>query len=206
MAASWGFFAEGSDKRARIKMQSHPVPQNITGFEFKLIGFLTIRQFGYLAAAGILSFVIYILPLYLIVKAALIVPLCLLGLALAFVPVNDLPFDRWLVSFIRSVYSPTKRIWHKEPKEIGFLAPEFAVYLKGQQEAAHVVHSDRSKLSRYLARKPARGYSVLHAHEDEQLAKIVEESSAINFTNVSEAVPTLGIEQAVTQGVNFGKP
>ncbi|EKD47460.1 MAG: hypothetical protein ACD_66C00049G0001, partial [uncultured bacterium] len=28
-------------------MEQHPVPQNVTGFQFKLIGDITLKQFAY---------------------------------------------------------------------------------------------------------------------------------------------------------------
>src|SRR3989338_3504339 len=113
-------------------MQQHPIPQNITGFEFKLIGFLTLRQFGYLAAAAIADFILYSAKLPVFVIVAIGGPITLLALALAFLPVNNLPFERWLAAFIKTIYSPNTRVWHREPKIIGFLEPQFSVYLRQQ--------------------------------------------------------------------------
>lgn len=176
-------------------MQAHPVPQNITGFEFKLIGFLTIRQFAYLAIAGVLSFVFFALPVYPILRFVLILPTALLGLALAFLPVNDIPFDRWIVAFIRSVYSPTKRVWRKEPVEIGFLAPGFSVYLQRQKLPARPASTDRTKLQRYLSshQKLSRA-SSLDLEEQDRLSHLNQEVATIAFDKkqpelVAEVVP-----------------
>src|SRR4030042_161208 len=110
-------------------MQQHPVPQNITGFEFKLVGFLTLKQFGFLAAAGILSFILFLSGLG-IFKWLFIFPIVLLGLASAFMPVNGIPFDKWVFLFFKMITSPSKRVWRKEPKELSFLAPQFSRYLR----------------------------------------------------------------------------
>ena len=171
-------------------MQAHPVPQNITGFEFKLIGFLTIRQFGYLAAAGIGSFVIYLLPLpFPIIKILLILILMPLGAALAFLPINDIPFDRWLVAFIRSVYAPTNRIWRKEPVVIGFLAPEFSVYLQHQRAPQQVVHSDRAKIDSYLSSHQHGGpSSMLDIEEANKLARLNQSLSALLTTTTNQKI------------------
>jgi hypothetical protein len=170
-------------------MQAHPVPQNITGFEFKLVGFLTIRQFGYLAAAGILSFIIYVLPLYLIIKVFLILPLVLLGFALALLPVNDIPFDRWLVSFIRSVYSPTKLIWRKEPVELGFLAPEFSIYLQRQTAPLKAAPADRRRLEQFIAQNKHRQVSALDSEEEKLLSQISSEAANLAFGDKAQETP-----------------
>ena len=44
-------------------MEQHPVPQNVTTFQFRLIGDMTIKQFGYLAGGAIVAFISYKLPL-----------------------------------------------------------------------------------------------------------------------------------------------
>lgn len=187
-------------------MQSHPVPQNITGFEFKLVGFLTIRQFGYLAAAGILSFIVYVLPLYLIIKVFLILPLVLLGGALAFLPINDIPFDRWIVSFVRSVYSPTKLVWRKRPIEIGFLAPEFSIYLRKRAAPAKAAPPDRRRLEAFIAESKHRRVSTLDSEEEKRLATITTEAANLVFgdkppsdyaapVKPAEQIPDLGYGQ-----------
>ncbi|HEY4695245.1 MAG TPA: PrgI family protein [Candidatus Nanoarchaeia archaeon] len=132
-------------------MQQHPVPQNITGFEFKLIGFLTLRQFGYLAFAGIIDIVLYAAQLPFLVVILIGGPFSLLAVALALFKINDQPFERWLVAFIKTIYAPTIRVWRREAKNLGFLEPQFSSYLQAQQTAlGPKVVSDRSKLDAYL--------------------------------------------------------
>src|SRR3989344_257882 len=128
-------------------MQAHPVPQNITGFEFKLIGFLTIRQFGYLAAAAIFIFIIYSAKLPFFVVLLIGLPVGGFAVALAFVSLNNMPFERWIAAFFKTVYSPNVRVWHREPKDIGFLEPQFSIYLHRQSVAVEPkVVSDPTKL------------------------------------------------------------
>jgi hypothetical protein len=55
--------------------QGHPIPRQITTFEFKLIGFLTLRQFIYLVIfipAGYLTFILFPIPLLNILFGILI--------------------------------------------------------------------------------------------------------------------------------------
>lgn len=95
-------------------MEQHPVPQNVTTFQFRLIGDMTIKQFGYLAGGIIAAYVCYKLPLPFFFTWPLAVTCGLLGFGLAFVPVEERPMDVWIASFFRNIYSPTQWIWSHE--------------------------------------------------------------------------------------------
>ncbi len=96
-------------------MEQHPVPQNVTTFQFRLIGDMTIKQFGYLAGGIIMGYVFYKLPLPFFFTWPLAVGSGVLGFGLAFVPVEERPMDIWIASFFRNVYSPTQYVWQKKP-------------------------------------------------------------------------------------------
>lgn len=131
-------------------MQQHPIPQNITGFEFKLVGFLTLKQFLYLAGVSIISFIIFV-SIASFVKWVFIAPLMLLGLAFAFFPINGMTFDKWIVIFIRAVTSPSRRVWEKEEKVFSFLEPQFSYYLRRPAAGIPVKNVGRGRLDSYLA-------------------------------------------------------
>ena len=138
-------------------MQQHPVPQNITAFEFKLVGFMTLRQFSYVAIAGVLSFIFFVSGGDGITKWLFIIPISLLGVGLAFLPVGGVSFDKWIILFLHYISSPTKRVWRKEPKEISFLAPQFSRYLRRPPTTIYSPEANRAILEQYLARiKPDR--------------------------------------------------
>jgi len=130
-------------------MQQHPIPQNITGFEFKLVGALTLKQFLHLAGAGIVCFVLFV-SIGSFIKWFFIIPAALVGLASAFLPINGMPFDKWVVAFIAAISSPARRIWYKEPKIIGFLAPEFSYYLRRSVPAKPAAVSNRGRLQAFF--------------------------------------------------------
>ncbi|MDO8523641.1 MAG: PrgI family protein [bacterium] len=94
-------------------MEQHPVPQNVTTFQFRLIGDMTLKQFGYLATFGILAYIFYKLPLPFFITWPLAVSSAVLGVGLAFVPIEERPMDVWIMSFLKNVYSPTQFVWKR---------------------------------------------------------------------------------------------
>lgn len=94
-----------------LPMDQHPVPQNITSYEFRLVGDMTLKQFFQLAGGGIVGVVIYQLPLPFFIKWPLIFIAVGIGAALAFVPVQGRPFSQWLTAFFGAIYAPTEYYW-----------------------------------------------------------------------------------------------
>jgi len=95
-------------------MEQHPVPQPISSYEFRLIGSMTLKQFAKLAACCLLALIFYGLPLPFFLKWPGIIFFVLLGLGLAFLPINERPLDVWIISFLKAVFSPTQYVWKKE--------------------------------------------------------------------------------------------
>jgi hypothetical protein len=92
-------------------MESHPVPQNVTSFEFHLVGNMTLRQFGYLAVGlGIawLSFALFFNNLPILAWPLIIVSASL-GAAYAFLPIMERPLDYWTKAFVKAIRKPTLR-------------------------------------------------------------------------------------------------
>ena len=88
-------------------MNQHPVPQNVSSYQFRLVGDMTLKQFGLLAGGVVAGFIIYQLPIHGLIKWPFIFISVLFGFALAFIPIEDRPLDRWLAAFLTSIYSPT---------------------------------------------------------------------------------------------------
>lgn len=91
----------------------HQVPQNVTSFEFHLVGDMTLKQFGYLAAGMIIAYIVFatLLTSSPVVALPIIIFSALSGVALAFFPIADRPLDHWVSTFFRAVYSPTQGRW-----------------------------------------------------------------------------------------------
>lgn len=99
-------------------MEPHPIPQNVTSFQFHLIGDMTLKQFIYLAAGSTIAYVLFVFvsSVYPLITWPLIIISASLGFAFAFLPINSRPLDYWLGAFLKAVYSPTKRVWKKNNK------------------------------------------------------------------------------------------
>lgn len=117
-------------------MDVHPIPQNVTSFQFKLVGDMTLKQFGYLAAGSVFAYILFVFfsRTYPIIAWPIIIVSALLGVAFAFVPIGSRPLDHWLAAFLKAVYSPTKRVWAKNGqagKENPLFDSRLVVYLSG---------------------------------------------------------------------------
>jgi hypothetical protein len=96
-------------------MENHPIPQDVTGFKFKLIGSVTVKQFLYLLGFGILATVVFMLqPLnFVFIRIPLMVLFGGIGAALAFLPIEGRPMDVMLMNFIRAIPSENRYIYRK---------------------------------------------------------------------------------------------
>lgn len=97
-------------------MEAHPIPQNVTSFQFKLIGDMTLKQFLYLATGLGIAYInfVFLASSAPFLAWPMIAIFGLLGVAFAFLPVGDRPLDYWLKAYLHAVYNPTKRVWVKE--------------------------------------------------------------------------------------------
>ncbi|MBI2020440.1 PrgI family protein [Candidatus Daviesbacteria bacterium] len=99
-------------------MEPHPIPQNVTSFQFRLIGDMTLKQFLYLATGVGLAYLMFVFLAapYPYLAWPLIVLSALSGVAFAFLPIGSRPLDHWFAAFIKAIYSPTKRSWIRAGK------------------------------------------------------------------------------------------
>ena len=97
-------------------MQQHPIPQNVTQYQFRLVGDMTLKQFLELALGLVLAYLFFASNLVFIFKWPLVILSILLGAGLAFFPVEDRPLDQWIINFVKAIYAPTKFIWQKTNK------------------------------------------------------------------------------------------
>lgn len=103
-------------------MENHPIPQDVTGFKFRLIGSITVKQFLYLLGAGAIALVFYLLPMPVFIKIPLMLTCAGIGLSLAFVPIDGRPMDKMLLNFIRTIPSENQYLYHKQGAEMPYFA------------------------------------------------------------------------------------
>ncbi len=128
-------------------MDQHPIPRQITTFEFKLIGFLTIKQFIYLLVFFGLGFVFFLITPIPFLNYLVGIAVGAIGLALAFLPINDRPLDVWIKNLVKRLTSPTQYTYKKENKP-----PEILLnlsYSSSSQIVANHLDAQR-KLNNYL--------------------------------------------------------
>jgi hypothetical protein len=105
-------------------MDQHPIPQDVTGFQFKLIGSMTVKQFGYVASGVILAVILYYLPLagpFAIMIKLIFVPIFGgSGVILAFVPIEGRPIDLMATNFVKALFSPNQYVYHRQGRKLSF--------------------------------------------------------------------------------------
>ena len=70
----------------------------------------------------VVALIIYSIPTLAIVKWPFVILSVLLGIALAFLPFEERPLERWIFAFFRAIYSPTSYTWEKsDPNQKFFL-------------------------------------------------------------------------------------
>ncbi|NTU74040.1 PrgI family protein, partial [Candidatus Roizmanbacteria bacterium] len=129
-------------------MEQHAIPRQITTFEFKLIGFMTLKQFLYLVVflpAAFIIFRLFPLPLLNIILAA---GCAGMGAALAFLPIQDRPLDVWLQNLWKRLMSPTQYTYHKEEQSLNFLKNLYFAS-DPHRVVAHI--ETQEKLAAYIA-------------------------------------------------------
>ncbi len=128
-------------------MGPHPIPRQITTFEFKLIGFMTLKEFGYMVVSAGLATVAYFLApgeIFKYMSAALVFAI---GIFLAFYKYNERSVDVWIRNLILKLFSSSQYYYHKKNEPPSFL--QDIIYDK----KIAVLHADaQKKLTSYLGK------------------------------------------------------
>lgn len=146
-------------------MEQHPIPQNVTAYQFRLVGDMTLKQFLELAGGLLLAFLstrFTIIPVF--VRWPLAGVFAFGGVALAFLPVEERPLDIWLINFVKSIYSPTQFLWKKHAK-----VPDFFNF---------VPNKNQPPLTRVLPKSPKQLSSFLHTMQEPSLNPIDQKEFA----------------------------
>lgn len=152
-------------------MQQHPVPQDITTYQFRLVGDMTLKQFVELASGIGLAVLVYNAGLPVFFKWPLIFFFAFAGVAFAFLPFEERPLDVWVVNFFKSVYSPTRFLWKKANK-----LPDFLTYVPASEKMGtrvRLTSTERAQFAEYLQTLPQKpALSTFDRLEQESIDKI----------------------------------
>ncbi len=102
-----------------MPVQQHPIPQNVTQYQFRLVGDMTLKQFLQLAGGIIIGLIFYATGLPFFLKWPFIAVSVATGASMAFLPIEGRPLDQWIMAFFRSIYSPTVYTWQKSQSSLG---------------------------------------------------------------------------------------
>jgi hypothetical protein len=134
-------------------MEQHPIPRQITTFEFKLIGFVTLKQFLYLLVAVPSGFVVFKLIPIPIINFLLAGCVVAVGAAFAFMSIEGRSLDIWAKNLYKRLTSPTQYTYRKHNQPLYFLSNLFFL-ADPHKVVAHV--DSQEKLSLYLQRTRPR--------------------------------------------------
>lgn len=101
-------------------MDNHPIPQDVTGFQFKLIGNMTVKQFAYLATGVVFAWILWQLPVNILIKFPLCAFSAIVGAGLAFLPISGRPMDLMIGNYIKALFRPTQFVYEKTGGKIYF--------------------------------------------------------------------------------------
>lgn len=85
---------------------------------------MTLKQFFQLAGGFLAAFIFYSTPLLSIIKWPFVIFSALLGVALAFLPLEERPLERWIFAFFKAIYAPTIYYWQKTTVPVKFFQEE----------------------------------------------------------------------------------
>ncbi len=114
-------------------MEQHPVPQNILEVEFKLFGSFTLKQFAKIVFGCVGAFLIFFLPLPVIIKFPLMGVSVFTGLLLAIIP----NFGTWLNGYLKALFISPRYVWVKSSRAPDILKnSQITSPTKSQQQLA----------------------------------------------------------------------
>lgn len=94
-------------------MKEHPIPQDITGYRFHIVGNMTIKQFAEIGAGFVIAAILYKIGFPPYIKYPLMALSAGLGAAMAFLPIEERPLDHWIITFFQVMFRPTQFYWRR---------------------------------------------------------------------------------------------
>lgn len=177
-------------------MDNHPIPQDVTGFQFKLIGNMTVKQFGYVICGVIIAGLIYALPtqstLGILIKTILIPLIGSSGLIIAFLPIEGRPVDVMAGNFIKALFSPNQFVYHKTGRLFSFATVPTSKVQEGKihAEIKTKTQGDKgSQLTKILQSSHIQKQTVLDQKEATFLQSLASFAPAPALQSTQQSTP-----------------
>lgn len=137
-----------------------------------------MQQFFYVAGGALIAILFYSSNLPAYVKWPLIVFFFLLGIALAFFPLEDRPLAKWIILFIKAIYSPTLYVWKQLPAKFSYF----------QAESNNLTKPTQNQPPQPFIQFPPKISDKLENEEKKFLDKVTKDIRGLT-TQLSPAVP-----------------
>lgn len=185
-------------------MDQHPIPQDVTGFQFKLIGSMTVKQFGFVAVGVVSAFVTFYLPIQgvfgFLIKLICIPTLGLSGFIIAFLPIEGRPVDVMATNFAKALLRPNQYVYHKKGRELSFstlvLKPVQTAPVAAEQQketkpdvTKQVSHEKEERLQQFLLHSQHEPKNELDTREMAFLERLTGTYAAPKVTAPAAAAP-----------------
>ncbi len=187
-------------------MENHPIPQDVTGFQFKLVGSMTIKQFGYVGAGVILSVIFFYSPLAWYLKFVLVPLFALIGISFAFLPIGGRPLDLMTSYFLNALIKPNQYVYQKVGGSLSFmelnlqpLAPKTTSTKAISTQIDPKFIKKEEQLLSYLYNTATEPSSPIDKREDQFVAQLFSQPTIIPQTAMPTAIP-------INSGLNQTSP
>lgn len=124
---------------------------------------MTLKQFFQLAGGILAGFIFYSAPLLAIIKWPFAIVSVILGIALAFLPLEERPLERWIFAFFKAIYTPTMFFWQK-----GEVLPKFFQDEGTDQPQVATSPQQEAALKEYLSGTAQKGGALGKLEEAER--------------------------------------
>ncbi len=182
-------------------MENHPIPQDVTGFQFKLIGNMTVKQFAYLATGVVFAWILLQLPINILIKFPFCAFSAIFGIGLAFFPISGRPMDLMIGNYIKALFRPTQFVYEKTGGQIYFPNKTvFAATRNIRQYKNDLNPFPKDKLKAYLESLDAKPKNKVDEKENNFLMS-VSNLATDNTSYQPPIAPKLSVSQLNLQPV-----
>lgn len=178
-------------------MKEHPIPQDITGYRFHIVGNMTIKQFAEIGGGFLIAAILYKVGFPPYIKYPLMVLSAGVGAAMAFLPIEERPLDHWIVTFVQVLFRPTQFYWRRMA-----VIPSYFLFEPAQNQ----LPTDEVDLS--PARRERIHQFISSLNEGEVANSDYSPDDSVRMSNILDAFndPTVNSLLPVTTQTTVTKP